>query len=662
MPISRLHQQSTRLLTTTEWQASIEEILDSTMKLLKADFGTIRFYDAVTDTLKIVAQRGFQQEVLDYLDSLHEYTSVCGATLQKRQGVIIEDVLIDPLFAAHLKIAASAGFRAMQCTPLFSRKGEPLGVMSAYFLRPHRPSASEMESVELHARQAMELIEHKRAEDALRTSEERFQRYSELGLIGMTTTSPAKGFLEVNDELCRILGYERSELLRKTWAEVTHPGDLAVDLAQFTRVLNGEIDGYTLDKRWICKDGRVIDSIVSVKCQRRVDGSVEYFVGLVQDVTERKRAESEQRELAALVENSPDFIGTASLEGQVHIVNPAGRMMVGLDSPVQATQTRILDYLPVEDRDTFQREVLSLVMRDGRWEGEVRFRHFKTGGAIAVRQHIFLIREPDTGRPVAMATIAHDITERERSEEALRAAQTQLAHMERVNTIAELAASIAHEINQPLTAVVTNSEASLRLLNETPPNVDETRTAMREVVRQGYRASDVIVRIRDLVRKRPPTLVPVNLNGLIEELPVLTRHQALEHGITVRTELDADLPLVSGDSVQLQQVLMNLLLNAIEATSLRQDGPREVLVTSRRHETNGVLIAVHDSGTGIAPEHADQLFHPFFTTKATGIGMGLTISRSIVEAHGGRVWATSKETLGSTFQFTLPAQVATVGH
>ncbi len=661
MPINHLHQQSARLLAATEWQASIEEVLDSTIKVLGADFGTIRFYDAVTDTLKIVAQRGFQQEVLDYFDSLHGSTSVCGATLQRRQWVIIEDVLTDPLFAAHLEIAAFAGFRAMQCIPLFSRKVEPLGVISAHFVRPHRPSDSEMESVEIYAREAVELIERKRAEEALRTSEERFRRYFELGLIGMTTTSPTKRFLEVNDELCRILGYERSELLRKTWAEVTYPGDLAADVAQFTRVLNGEIDGYTLDKRWICKDGRLIDSIVSVKCQRRVDGSVNYFVGLVQDVTDRKRAEREQRELAALVENSPDFIGTASLEGQVHIVNPAGRLMVGLDSPFQATQTRILDYLPEEDRNTFQREVLSLVMRDGRWEGDVRFRHFKTGSTIPVRQHIFLIREPETDRPVAMATIAHDITERDRSEEALRTAQTQLAHMERVNTIAELAASIAHEINQPLTAVVTNCEASLRFLNETPPNVDETRTAMKEVVRQGYRAGGVIARIRDLIRKRPPTLAPVNLNELIEELPVLMRHQALEHGITVRTELDADLPLISGDSVQLQQVLVNLLLNAIEATSVREDGPREVLLTSRFLGTHEVKIAVHDSGVGIAPRHADQVFRPFFTTKATGIGMGLAISRSIIEAHSGRLWATSKEGLGTIFQFTLPTQAPKTG-
>jgi PAS domain S-box-containing protein len=656
MSINPLHQQITRVLAISEWQASIEEVLDSTMKLLKADFGTIRLYDAVADTLEIVAQRGFQQDVSDEFGSLREHTNVCGATLRSRQRVIIEDVLTDSRFAARPPIGGSTGFRAMQCTPLFSRNGEPLGVISAHFARPHRPSDREVESVEIYAREAVELIERKRADEALRASEERFRRYFELGLVGMATTSPSKGIVEVNDELCRILGYERSQLLAKTWAEITHPDDLAADVAQFTRVLNGEIDGYALDKRWICKDGRVIDSIVSMKCQRREDGSVEYFVGFVQDVTERKRAENEQRELAALVENSPDFIGAASLEGQVHIVNPAGRLMVGLDNPVHATQTRVSDYLPEEERNEFQREILPCVMRNGRWEGEVRFRHFKTGNSIPVRQHIFLIREPDTDRPVAMATIAHDITERNRSDDALRTAQNQLAHMERVNTIAELAASIAHEINQPLAAMVTNCEASLRFLNETPLNVDEIRTAMKEVVRQGHRAGSVIARIRDLVRRRPPILAPVNLNELIEELPGLTRHQALEHGIKVRTELEADLPLVSGDSVQLQQVLVNLFLNAIEATDMRENGPREVLITSQCFGTREVRIAVHDSGVGIAARHADQLFRPFFTTKATGIGMGLAISRSIIDAHSGRLWATSQEGHGTIFQFTLPTQ------
>jgi len=378
-----------------------------------------------------------------------------------------------------------------------------------------------------------DMSERKKAEEALRASEERFRRYFELGLIGMAMASPTKGILEVNDEVCRMLGYERYELLKKNWAELTHPDDLAADVAQFNRVLAGEFDGYTLDKRWIRKDGRVIDSIVSAKCLRNADGSVNYFVGLVEDITERKRAE-----------------------------------------------------------------------------------------------------------------------------EALRATQAQLAHIARVTTMGELAASIAHEVNQPLTAVVTNGDAGLRWLSQLPPNVDEARITMKEMVRQGHRASDVIARIRALLRKTPPQFSDVALNQLIVEALLLTHQQLAGNHAAVRTELDADIPPVSGDSIQLQQVLVNLILNAIEAANGTVNGARELLLRTQRAGTNDVVVAVQDSGIGIDPQHMDRLFRPFFTTKATGMGMGLAISRSIIEAHGGRLWATSNGSHGATFQFSLPVQSA----
>jgi PAS domain S-box-containing protein len=496
--------------------------------------------------------------------------------------------------------------------------------------------------------------EGKRAEEALRASEERFRRYFELGLIGMAMTSPTKGILEVNDELCRILGYERGELLQIAWADITHPGDLAADVAQFNRVLAGEIDGYSLDKRWIRKDGGIIDTIMSAKCLRHTDGSVNYFVGLVQDVTERKHAEEEQRKLAALIENSPDFIGIGSLEGQAQIVNPAGRAMVGLHSPAQVTQTLLLDYVLEEDRPAFRQHILPFVLREGQWEGETRFRHFKTGAVIPMRQRIFVIKQPGTNQAVALATIASDMSERKRAEEALRSAQAQLAHMARVTAVGELAASIAHEVNQPLAAVVTCGDAGLRWISQTPPNIDEARNAMKEMVRQGHRASEVIATIRALVRKSPPQISSVGVNQLIEQVLALTRHQATEQGVKVRTELEAKLGPVLADSVQLQQVLVNLVLNAVEATSATKQGLKELLLTSRRRAAKEIVVSVRDSGTGIDPQDVDRLFHPFFTTKANGMGLGLAISRSIIEAHGGRLWATSNEGPGATFHFSLP--------
>ncbi len=227
--------------------------------------------------------------------------------------------------------------------------------------------------------------------------------------------------------------------------------------------------------------------------------------------------------------------------------------------------------------------------------------------------------------------------------------------MARVSTMGELAASIAHEVNQPLTAIVAHGDAGMRWLSQVPPNTDEARNAMKEMVVQGHRASDVIGRIRGLLRKAPPNLSTLGANQLIEDVLVLTRQQVAEHGITVRVELASDIPSISGDPIQLQQVLVNLILNAIEATSAKTDGAREVVLTSQRQGINEIVIAVHDSGKGVAPQDMDQLFRPFFTTKAAGIGMGLAISRSIIEAQGGRLWATSNEGIGATFQFSLPA-------
>lgn len=304
--MTRLHELSTRLLASTNLQPLLEEVLDATMALLNADFGNIQLYNSKSNALEIVAHRGFGQDFLDYFNSVHEGTASCGTALLRR--VIVEDVLADPSFAPHLQVVAAAGYRAVQSTPLFSRSREPLGMISTHFRQTHRSSEHELRLTDLYARQAAELIELKRAEETLRASEERFRSYFELGLIGMAITSPDKSCLEVNDELCRILGYERSELLKMTWAEITHPDDLAEDASNFERVMAGEIDGYTMDKRWLRKDGRIIDTILAAKCLRRADGSVDYFVGLVQDITERKLAEAQRREANERVEMVLDSI------------------------------------------------------------------------------------------------------------------------------------------------------------------------------------------------------------------------------------------------------------------------------------------------------------------------------------------------------------------
>jgi len=244
-------------------------------------------------------------------------------------------------------------------------------------------------------------------------------------------------------------------------------------------------------------------------------------------------------------------------------------------------------------------------------------------------------------------------TLRERGEE-LQRVQTELAHVTRVMTLGELTASIAHEVNQPLAAIVTNGNATLRWLAGAKPNLHEARQAVERIIKDSYRASEVIARIRAFVKKRAPRNDLVNLNEVIVEVFALAQNQARQSHVDLKRELNDDLPLVHGDRVQLQQVILNLIVNGLEAIAKSKDGARELLVSSNQDEAENVMVAVSDSGEGLDPAKLESVFEAFFTTKSEGMGMGLAISRTIIEAHGGRLWATANSPRGAVFQFTLP--------
>ena len=238
--------------------------------------------------------------------------------------------------------------------------------------------------------------------------------------------------------------------------------------------------------------------------------------------------------------------------------------------------------------------------------------------------------------------------------EALQKAQTELAHVTRVMTLGELTASIAHEVNQPLAAIVTNGNATLRWLGGATPNLSEARQAVERIIKDSYRASAVISRIRTLVKKTPPRNDLVNLNEVIVEVFALAQSEARRNRVSLKQQLENDLPLVRGDRVQLQQVILNLIVNGLEAIAKSKNSARELIVSSKQNEENKVTIAVSDSGEGLDAANLDHVFDAFFTTKPDGMGMGLAISRTIIEAHGGRLWATSNSPRGAVFQFTLP--------
>jgi signal transduction histidine kinase len=266
------------------------------------------------------------------------------------------------------------------------------------------------------------------------------------------------------------------------------------------------------------------------------------------------------------------------------------------------------------------------------------------------------------------------LSRQKRAEEALQRAHAELAHVARMTTVGELTASITHEINQPLAGMVTNANAGLRWLAAEAPNLAEARDAIQRIVRDGNRASDVIKRMRALFKKAPIAKDPLEINNIIQEVLALTQDELQRHRISVRTHFANDLPLVTGDRVQLQQVVLNLVLNSIQAMSAALDGPRELQLTSEtiaEIESEGaegsrpttpsagskpieVLVTIKDSGPGLDPQSLDHLFDPFFSTKPQGLGIGLTISRSIIEAHNGQLWGKANAPRGAIFQFTLP--------
>jgi PAS domain S-box-containing protein len=284
-----------------------------------------------------------------------------------------------------------------------------------------------------------------------------------------------------------------------------------------------------------------------------------------------------------------------------------------------------------------------LEYRAVRPNGEVRF----------VRSQGDVVRD-ESGRARRVFGTVQDLTELRHAEEALRRAQDELAHVTRMKTLGELGASIAHEINQPLTAIVADATASLNWLAKAEPKLDMVREALQGIVADGHRAGDVIQRIRQLATKSHPQKARLDTNDLIYGVVPMVRTEVIKHQVLLRLALASSLPPALGDRVQLQQVIINLVMNGVEAMAIVDDRPRELVIRSEGHDGDRVLVAVQDAGVGIDPRHVDRLFSAFFTTKPGGMGMGLSISRSIIEGHGGRLWATSNPKHGATFHFTLP--------
>ena len=546
--------------------------------------------------------------------------------------------------------------KSILCLPLI-KQGRLSGLLYLEnTLTSHAFTPARLAILELLAAQAAISLEITRLYGDLQEREAKVRRLVDANIIGIFIRSvPGEvdgPIVEANDAFLRMVGYDREDLIsgRLSWAKLTPPEWRDADaraVAQMKRT--GTVPAY--EKEYFRKDGSRVPVLVGAASLE--DGA--YGVAFVLDLTERKVAEE------ALRESEERFRTLTQFSFEVYWETDAQHRFIRLDSerlndaPPPATEigkTRWeLPYLELDEEGwRIHRETL---------DAHLPFRDFElarptpSGGQRYVSVSGLPVFDK-AGRFRGYRGVARDITERKRASEALREVQKQLAHANRVATMGQLTASIAHEVNQPITGAITNAQAALRLLDRPTPDLEKVRLALARIVRDGARAGAVVGRIRDLIKKAPPRSERVKINTAIREVIEITRSEAMKNGVSVRAELGDDLPIVGGDRVELQQVILNLIVNALEAMRDMGEGPRNVLITTGKTEAGDTVVSVGDSGPGLAPAIRDDLFKPFETTKSTGMGLGLSICRSIVEGHGGRLWASPNAPQGAVFQFTLP--------
>lgn len=504
--------------------ALLLELLDSAIALQGGDFGLIQLLDPHPGEVAMAAQRGFEPRLVDRLRDLN----LLGAGFAG-WPLSVEDVRADPRLAQYQDVALRGGFRGMHCTALMNGSRDVLGVICLYFRAPHRASERDLRWMDLHARQAANIVERRRAEEALRRSEENLAAGQKLSHTGSWAWNAPSGAIFWSEEHLRIWGLD--PLLGTPTAayaiSMIHPEDRPLAQQRFDRAVREKSD-FDCEFRLVRPDGTI-------------------------------------------------------------------RHIHSLGKPVADASGALVEYM----------------------------------GAVV------------------------DLTERKNAEEALRTAREELARSNRAMTVGELTASIAHELNQPLAAVVTNAHACLRWLAAEPPNQREAHAALHRIVRDANRASEVIARIRGLMSGRVFQRSELAMAEVIDEVASLVEGEARAKGVALSIAAEGDLPIVKADRVQIQQVLLNFLVNAIDAAAC-VGGARTVEVLASR-DPAGVLVSVRDSGPGVAGKNIDKVFEPFFSTKREGMGMGLAICRSIVQEHGGRVQAMNNDGPGATFRFSLPA-------
>lgn len=490
------------------------------------------------------------------------------------------------------------------------------------------------------------------AEEASRWKEGAHQEVQRLVHLGSWDWNTVTNELAWSDEVYRIFGLTPQQFgaTFDAFLESVHPDDRQAVIDAVNASLADPEVPYNIEHRVVRPDGS--ERLVHERGQVTFDddGNPVRMIGTVHDVTELREAEFRYRTVADF---TYDWEYWRSADGRLLYLSPSCKRISGY-APEEfiADQDLMRELILPEDREAWDDHRLEAERTPG--IHEVRFRIRTRDGEVRWLEHLCQPVTARGGKLLGIRATNRDVTVRERTAAEAAQLRQQLLHSGRVAAMGELAASLAHELTQPLAAILSNAQAALRLLAAEPPDVEEVRASLADIVDDDKRAADVIKGVRALLKRGEADYAAVDANDVVRQVAALARNEALARRVDINLELADRLTPVLGDRVQLQQVILNLLLNALEIMAEEEGGPREIVVRTAERAGKNVLVAVQDSGPGIDAARAESLFDPFFTTKGEGLGMGLAIGRTIVERHGGRIWFENNADRGATFFVSLP--------
>jgi PAS domain S-box-containing protein len=576
-----------------------------------------------------------------------------GQVWRSAKPIWMVDATTEPQFL-RASAAAKAGLHGAVIFPILLDT-EALGVIELFSRAPREPDPKQLAALSAIGSQIGQFIKRQRAEAAVRASEERWRRLFETSAAGMALTRLDGVFTAANPALQRMFGRTEEEIVGRNALELNLEDERAGTAEALAKFRSGLLTERQVEKKYLRKDGTPVWLNITTTLVPATETAASFLQAIYMDVTERVQFEaalraSEER-WRAMFEIAAVGIVTFDFERRKYLTaNESFQRITGY-TEAELRNLATLELTHEDDRAAMQQRI------DSGTAGVLQRKRYrrKDGGVVWADVSSFVVPATDS-TPAFRGAVIVDVSDRKRAEEALQQAQADLARLNRVMLLGEMTALIAHEVNQPIAAVVTNANAGLRWLGTQQPNIGEVRQALGRIVRDGARAGEVIGRIRALVKKVPPRRELLDINEAIRDVIALTQTEMQRNAVRLHNRFAGDLPLVSADRVQLQQVMINLVINAIEAMAGAKDGLRELTIVSAIDDAKDVFVEVQDTGPGLGPEKLDRFFQSFYTTKPEGIGMGLAISRSIAEAHSGRLSAAPNTPRGAAFRLTLPVE------